>query len=75
MTAGIELAFPASVPGFDPRCPDCRALIGTSPPDARECKIFHDPEGAGHDLCPVGPPFVVGSLGLLGHWEEELASG
>ena len=65
----IEFAFPANVPGFNPKCPDCQALIGTAPPDSREYTLFHDdPDGRGHDLCPTSSPFVADSPGLLGEW-------
>ena len=74
-TPDVELRYPANLRGFNPRCPDCRRLLGTEPPDAREYRFFHDaPDGTGHDLCPTGPPFVAGSLGLLGDWDEEVVS-
>ena len=72
MTTTVELAYPASVPGFSPGCPQCRALLGTEPPDDRLYRLYHDaPDGTGHDLCPTGPPFAAGLRGLLGDWDED----
>ena len=69
----VEFAFPANVPGFNPKCPDCQVLIGASAPDQREYTLFHDDsDGRGHDLCPSSISFIAGGDGLLGDgWVEE----